>query len=172
MKYIYIAFLFLLIGISSFKKNSTQENTNLIMKDSTYHFYPNRYMITGILTVQNFYGPPNYGDSPKTDKIETCYLINLETPINILVVDTLEPEVNDRNMYNQTTFQIVGYNVYYKGREVDYYSHYLKKLVGYKISLSGYFFCAETGHHHTEVLFNVETVPPLYQQEELKNKIK
>ena len=157
----FTAFGFLLMISFLFGKDYYENNANLTMKDSVYYFYPNRYTITGILTVQKFYGPPNYGEDPKTDKIETCYLINLETPINILVVDTLEPEVNDRNMYNQTTFQIVGYNVYYKGREVDYYSHYLKKLVGSKISLSGYFFCAETGHHHTEVLFNVERVPPL-----------
>jgi hypothetical protein len=120
------------------------------------YFFDQKYEIIGVLSVQDFYGPPNYGDTPELDKIEKCYLITLDTPIDIKTTDTKNTH-DLENKYNQSCFQIIGFNSYIDGKIVSYESNYLKKIpIGTRISVEGYFDSAISGHHHTDVTFVVE----------------
>lgn len=45
--------------------------------------YDTPVKLTGILKQKWAYGPPNYGENPKTDKILYYYALELENPINV-----------------------------------------------------------------------------------------
>jgi len=39
--------------------------------------------LEGKLRVKTFYGPPNFGENPKTDLKERCWILSLDKPINV-----------------------------------------------------------------------------------------
>ncbi|MDR2868234.1 MAG: DUF4431 domain-containing protein [Bacteroidales bacterium] len=143
--------------------HTTKKGGNILVgsEDSFCYDFTTVYTIEGILSLEKFYGPPNYGETPEIDKEEMCYIITLRDPICILINDTLGENTYEENKYNQSRFQIFGYDI----EQNEEYSDYTKRLknlpIGSKISLTGVFDCAVTGHHHTDVLFilNKDCVP-------------
>ena len=105
--------------------------------------------VEGILIVGEFFGPPNYGESPSTDKIEKSYLIQLPAPLT-----TQQPKLSQ--------------NAVLLGHEME--SHFVqlvvfnslqdsaKKLMGKKVKVVGTLFEASTGHHRTPVLIEVRSI--------------
>ncbi len=129
--------------------------TNVELNILTSYCFEKEYIITGKLSAQDFYGPPNFGDTPEIDKLEHCYLITIDANINIMTSDTIN-SYNLENKYAQSCFQIIGYDTMVNGHLVSYEHQYFKNIpIGTVISLKGYFDSATTGHHHTEVLFIV-----------------
>jgi hypothetical protein len=135
---------------------SSRTTTNSDLNEPTNYCFEKECVITGKLSAQDFYGPPNFGDTPEIDKLEHCYLITLDPAIDIISSDTING-YNTEDKYGQSCFQIVGYDTKVNGHLVSYDSQYLKNIpIGTVISLKGHFDSATTGHHHTEVLFVVD----------------
>ena len=99
--------------------------------------------LAGKVTLETFYGPPNYGESPETDSRETQAILVLANPICV----SANPSTNDEAEKNQLKVTLVppaGVNLgSYKGRSVI---------------VKGTLFHAITGHHHTPVLMQVVRV--------------
>jgi len=118
------------------EKNNSDKSIN--SQRLNYYYEPEISVLSGILRSQWFYGPPNYGETPKTDKKETCYILILDSPIDVLSGEKDEFNKTERSI---TDIQLV---------ILDYapFHPYLNQ----RIEVSGKLFHSETGHHHTKVL--------------------
>jgi hypothetical protein len=107
------------------------------------HYEGKPVTLSGKVTLQTFYGPPNYGESPETDSRETQAIMLLAEPI---CVDA-KPEYD----YDAETDQ----------SEVTLIPHHGEKLSAYtekQVIVSGTLFHAYTGHHNTPVLIELNSI--------------
>lgn len=98
--------------------------------------------LVGTVTLETFYGPPGYGESPKTDSKERQVILHLAKPLCTLSSDD-EPAEQD-----QAKVTLV---------PLDNLS--LQDFVGKVVAVRGSLFHAMTGHHHTDVLIAIREAP-------------
>ena len=93
--------------------------------------------ISGKLAIKQFYGPPNYGETPKIDKIESYYVLQLYEPITVQEGSSTAT-VNEIQLilYNNNSGLITGGNYVVEGEA----------------------FFAQTGHHHTPIMISVNRI--------------
>src|SRR5215831_21316136 len=48
------------------------------------HYEPEKVTLTGRVVLRTFYGPPNYGENPKTDSKETQSILLLYLPVDVI----------------------------------------------------------------------------------------
>ncbi|SRR5713226_2058749 len=99
--------------------------------------------LKGRVTLRTFFGPPNYGENPKTDSRETQAVLLLDEPICTLANprDYDDPENNQKEI---TLVPAIGMN--------------LSSYLGEHVSAQGTLFHAITAHHHTPILMSVQTL--------------
>jgi hypothetical protein len=114
-----------------------------------YHYEPEISVIQGILKTEMFYGPPNYGESPKTDSKEEAYILYLDAPIRVIALP------KDSDYYNQTRDSIT------KIQLVPFTQNIISPHNGRHIRVTGPLWGAQTGHHHTDVLMSIQKVEKL-----------
>jgi uncharacterized protein DUF4431 len=108
--------------------------------------------LQGILEVGEFYGPPNYGENPDSDRIEhSLYLQLPATPATQLAdskaLTALAPEAG------RTYFvQIVVH---------DPERSMAEKAIGHRVQIVGAPFEPLTGHHRTPLLVDVKSLKPI-----------
>ena len=102
--------------------------------------------LRGKLTSKWFYGPPNYGENPKTDSKELLPILLLSEPVNVRG----KPDPN----YGSSEYVSVK-NV----RRMELVLRIPHKyMIGKNVVVKGTLFHALTGHHHTEVLVDVQSI--------------
>jgi len=107
------------------------------------HYEGEPLTLTGKLTLQTFYGPPNYGENPETDSRETQAILLLAKPICVNDSPSTD-DAAEKNQRKVTLVPPVGVDFgLYKGK---------------KVTLRGTLFHANSGHHHTPVLMQVKTI--------------
>ena len=94
--------------------------------------------------MKTFFGPPNFGEDPKTDSKEETRILVLGKPINVRAKDETDPVVGP-SAENVRELQLV-------------FNGPLRKLVGKKLIVKGTLYHAHTGHHFTDVLLRVESI--------------
>ncbi len=133
------------IDSAEFLEFESIKQTDTIVNTGDYTFEAEDATISGTLITEMFYGAPNYGESPETDEKEYPFILVLDKPIN--VVQTNSKEGRDITRRGVNKIQLAAED-----------TQQLKGLKGKKIQVSGQFFSAFTGHHHTDVLMHVNTV--------------
>lgn len=126
-------------------KRSILKNKEFIYKRNLF-FEPSLSEITGVLTLNQFYGPPNYGETPETDTIERVWIIELQFPIS---VHREEPEIEEGD-FNLTQYNITRVQIYTPNEKIN-----LKKNEGKLVTVKGKIFGSHTGHHYTPVLMEI-----------------
>lgn len=111
--------------------------------ESCLKYEPERVALTGTLILRSSYGPPNYGEDPKTDSIETQGLVLLDEAICVEESRALGFE-SEKDQLLITLVPPTG---------VDF-SGYTNK----RVQVAGTLFHALTGHHRTLVLMTVEKI--------------
>lgn len=107
------------------------------------HYGGDPVALTGQVIRKTFYGPPNYGDNPKTDLRETQAILVLSKPICIDAGSGINEEA-ERVQRKVTLLPSAGFDP----------SKYLGKVV----TVEGTLFHSHTGHHHTAVLMQTSGV--------------
>lgn len=139
------------------KEDTSATNQNLNKEPATtipaadqqdYNFEPSVSEITGIIQAEIFYGPPGYGENPKTDKVEHFFMLILQKPINVVSTDK-NADADDVNATknNISKIQLL------PADNID-----LNNYIAKTVKLTGTFFGAHTGHHHTDVLMDVQKI--------------
>jgi hypothetical protein len=108
--------------------------------------------LEGILEVGEFYGPPNYGEDPRGDRIEHSLYLQLPTTPNTQI-----PDPNALAMFGpdaQRTYfvQLVVHDPEHSAAE---------KAIGHKVQIMGVPFEPVTGHHRTALLIDVRSLKPI-----------
>lgn len=106
-------------------------------------YEPSVVSLTGTVRRVPAFGPPNYGESPKTDSREDYAALHLDTPIC-----TRAPPGNVMN----------GSQDGLRDLQLVFTDGAPAALVGAKVTVTGTLFSAQTGHHHTKVLLTVASV--------------
>lgn len=112
-----------------------------------YYFEPNVSIIEGTLITRLHYGPPRFGEDPDNDEHEYPFILQLDSPINVIA--------EDADMFNSSISDVLEIQLVLRG------SHYVDMAKQYKnkhIKVQGTLFSAFTGHHHTKVLMVVDKI--------------
>ncbi|WP_322404040.1 DUF4431 domain-containing protein [Massilia luteola] len=98
--------------------------------------------MSGTVTIETFFGPPGYGESPATDLKEQQAILHLTKPL-CTVASQDNPAEHD-----QATVTLVPMGKFS-----------LQPFAGKLVTVSGPLFHAITGHHHTPVLIAIGEAP-------------
>jgi hypothetical protein len=100
--------------------------------------------------IGEFFGPPNYGEDPTTDKVERSYFLQLPAPLQTQMAKKGMKGVElGENSERDHFIQLV---VFEKKSDIA------RKLIGKRVRASGLAFRAETGHHRTGTLVHVKSL--------------
>ncbi len=124
---------------SSTKGNASEQKEWL-------EYWPAVVEIKGELSIETFFGPPNFGEEPETDAKESHWILTLNEPINVRPPKDADPHA-DPAIENVKKLQLV-------------LPESASELIGRQVIVKGTLFHAHTGHHHTDVLLEVETIVP------------
>jgi len=98
--------------------------------------------VQGVLRVGEFFGPPNYGEHPDSDRIEKSYYLQLPAPIGYQQPKYTAPaELREGLEQTRHFIQLVVFTPDQSAAT---------RLVGSRVQISGSLFQAETGHHRTQ----------------------
>jgi len=115
----------------------------LIENYKSYYYGKENIELVGKVEFKNFYGPPNYGETPSQDKKLKATILRLSEPINIIREDQeIEEGDFDISYYMQTEIQLMG-----KIPEA--------KQIDTTITVKGKFYGSHTGYHQTKVILEV-----------------
>lgn len=115
---------------------------NSIASAECLSYEPNSVVLKGKVIEKTFYGPPNYGESPKTDAKEKQLILSLSENVCIAASSFNKTNIAESNV-NEVTLVILG--------EVP-------NIKNKRIKVSGSVFHAHTGHHRTPLLIAVASV--------------
>ena len=116
-------------------------------KRKVLNYEPANVTLTGVVVSKTYYGPPDYGESPKTDSRESQYVLILDSAVDV-VGDQSEPTTE---LGVKRVTLVVN----------DFKAHPVENLLGTRVEVQGTLFHASTGHHHTKVLINVTSIKKL-----------
>ncbi len=107
-------------------------------------YEPAKVELKGRLTIEQRYGPPNYGENPDTDQKVQIPVLLLSEPVD--VQGDPQSDLDRETVRGVQRVQLVFRNTSYR------------RLVGKNITVKGTFFRALTGHHYTDVVMDVLNV--------------
>jgi hypothetical protein len=115
-------------------------------KRRVLHYGTEKVTLTGKVVSRTFYGPPNYGENPRTDSRESQYVLLLDSAIDVVAS---KDDLLTRTERRVTKVTLV---------VSDFDAHPVKPLLGQRVEVEGTLFHAHTGHHHTKVLIEVSSI--------------
>ena len=122
------------------EKQETQERE----KKEWVEYSPAVVELEGKLSIKTSWGPPNFGENPETDSKERSWILSLDKPINVRGKTDPDPGLN-------TSVEDV--------RELQLVLHKPRReLIGKTVIVKGTLFHAHTGHHHRDVLMDVQSI--------------
>lgn len=110
-----------------------------------FKYEPEVVELTGKVERVVFPGPPNYESVKDGDRPESYYVLFL--PKSVCVQGDPKDEMNSETEKNIKSMQLI----------ISDYKKY-RPLLGKKVTVKGTLMHAITGHHHTNVLLEVESM--------------
>ena len=120
-------------------------------------YEPEVMELDGRLVIESKFGPPNFGEQPKTDEKVRVPVLVLNDRANMLPDSGDDP--NAKSVYDIRQIQLV-----FSSSDTAH-----KALIGKQVVVTGTLFYAHTGHHYTDVVMNVQSIegkPVGYDQRE------
>ena len=111
--------------------------------------------MTGELIERTYWGPPNWGEQPATDRLEEAWILVLDSPACVMADNTNQN--NDQPEFNVIVMQLVV-------TDTGPHNEYLKQvenLVGQRVTVTGALGHAVTGHNRTPVMLMVASIASL-----------
>lgn len=112
------------------------------------NYEPKIERLSGVIVERSFPGPPDYNSIAEGDKKETCWLLKLREPVNVVADQSDDFNEAEKNVKEiQLVLEPPQYKLW-------------RAVVGKAsiVTLSGTLFHAHTGHHHREILMAVQTL--------------
>jgi hypothetical protein len=104
--------------------------------------------LEGKLIVESKYGPPNYGENPKTDAKVRVLMLVLSRPVSVR--GNPQDALNTEQVEGIKRIQLNLFNL-----KTPY-----EQFIGKRIFVNGTLFRAHTGHHYTKVIMDVQSLKP------------
>jgi len=100
--------------------------------------------LKGKVVLRTFFGPPNYGENPRTDSKEQQGILILGHPICVEASQEEKAEVAQKEI---TLIPLGNFGLY--------------RYVGKRVTVAGRLFHAISGHHHTMVIIELRQPPTM-----------
>ena len=118
------------------------------------NYYPSLVTLNGTPVKKWAYGPPGFGENPKTDMIEHYLVLKLNRPVNV------QADTSDTTGLDDVTETDVK-EIELRGGDSTSWAA-LISLIGKEVSVKGWLFHGATGNDHTNILMNFrEIVSPV-----------
>lgn len=104
-----------------------------------FTFWPSESVISGVMKLEQHFGPSNYGENPETDQIEHTCILFLDQPISVKV--TIKPD--------ELNVDTVASEVHL----ISYSDSSFKCEDNIRVTVKGQFLTSHTGHHRSLLLF-------------------
>jgi hypothetical protein len=114
-------------------------------KNQLLDYEPAIVMLEGVVKVRTEFGPPNYGENPKTDKREKVPVLILTRSINVRA--TTGDGINGTPVRGAKVVQLAA------DLGVS-----LKPFIDKRAIVTGGLFQGNTGHHHYAVVMSVKSI--------------
>jgi hypothetical protein len=117
-------------------------------------FYEKPVQLSGIISTEPFYGPPNWGEDPTTDAKETAIILNLDSPIDVVATVFTGSDLD--SWQNERRVQLD----YLDGSKNDSYLDppVLLKLAGQHVTVSGTLYDRVRMFDRTDVVMDVRKI--------------
>jgi hypothetical protein len=129
-----------------FEKDSTSNTQKSKETTIFYNYEPDTSVILGLIHKETFFGPPGYGENPKKDSKEDCFILNLYKPIRVKHIAGSDKDID----IEKDSIQKI--QVYSSDEKIN---KYMENHIGDRVMLKGILFGSHTGHHHTPVIMEV-----------------
>ena len=129
------------------KDNAIREEVQKFEVTKWYDYEPAVVALKGTVILLDGYGPPNYGENPKTDEKVRYYVLKLDKPINVRADS--KSDINTDDFLNECLLQLV---ILSDNLEI------LRAKLGKKVVVTGMLYQGHTGHHYTNVLIEVKKI--------------
>ena len=116
----------------------------------TYYFEPAVSTVSGKLKVELYYGAPGFGEDTANDAKEYSYIFYPDDTINVLY------NKGDDTVLDIPARNVIKFQLAFLSEKLS-----LHPFMNKHIKITGKFFGAITGHHHTDVLMMVNKVKEL-----------
>ena len=126
------------------EEEPNKQNARKNVQTEWLEYEPAVVQLEGRLSIKTFFGPPNFGENPKTDSKEQTRILVLDRPIKVRANDETDPVLGP-SVENVRELQLL-------------FDGPLRKWVGKKLIVKGTLFHAHTGHHFTDVLLHVQSI--------------
>ncbi len=122
-------------------------------------YEPAKVQLSGIVITQHFYGPPNFGEDPKTDQKVQVLELKLDAPVDVIAIpptgigkDTYAHRGADaESAYNVKRIGLV---------DVQYPAHNLDAYLGRRVVVSGVLYHQDNALQYTTILLEVDKISP------------
>jgi len=115
-------------------------------KRKALHYWPEKVTLQGTLVFRTFYGPPNYGENPRTDSKETQSILLLDNAFDV-IGDKQDP-------FNETERGVNRVTLVFSNPIPHPVRYYLKR----RVTVEGTLFHGFNGHHRTKILITVSSI--------------
>ena len=142
---------YLLINTSSSKFLIEEEgdvitDRNIASRGVKKFYFDKIATISGEVYISNFYGPPNYGDTPNIDKKLKAYILKLPSKIKV-INRKRDDELDETTITNEVQLVLNNFKL------ID-----LAIKNALKVKIKGEFFSAHTGYHIRKLLIDVKSI--------------
>jgi hypothetical protein len=114
---------------------------------ASLQYEPSVVELSGTVVLEEHYGPPGFGEDPRTDAVELIAVLVLDAPISV-EGDADPQSLNQSSHMDVSRVQMVR----------TYADPPFAPYAGKHVVVSGALYEGHTGHHHTDVLITVERI--------------
>lgn len=115
------------------------------------HYEPAVVQLTGTVKLERHYGPPGFGSSPRSDKVQMVSVLVLSAPVNVA---GNPPDPRSRVLTDGTSYQ----NVSRMQLVFDTPGTSMRGMDGEPVTVTGTLFEKVSGENYTDVLVNVRSL--------------
>jgi hypothetical protein len=108
-------------------------------------FEPKVVQLSGLLTLQSFYGPANHGESPNADRVEVWPILELDAPIDVAAVPKEPDSIDTKTMLGVKRIQLVT-------------SAEMRNRLGHRITVEGRLSSPAVAHDRTDAIMWVTRI--------------
>jgi hypothetical protein len=126
-------------------KHSAQPDPSVTAGEDWLSYEPVVVELRGKLIRKLYYGPPNYGENPRTDSRELLPFLQLSKPVNVRGSSYPAGPEEQSSVANVWLMELV--------MTIPHES-----MIGKNVIVTGTLFHGFTGHHHTDVLMDVRSL--------------
>lgn len=120
-------------------------------EERVLHYEPVVVQLSGTVKIENHYGPPGFGATPKTDRVLAVAILVLDSPVNVV---GNPPDPRSRLQLDSTSFRAVTrMQMVFETPGTN-----TRALDGEPVTVRGMLFQKVSGENFTDVLVNVQSV--------------